>query len=151
MFCEYEDCNLTPPCFTELSRGRGLTWDNSADGGACPADAGDDDEAKSLVLQPGDGHVVRIAGGHPRHLAGLPVALLWLSPPDSERHLAPLSGVAHHPHHHVMAGAQDGLPVHPDDLVAREQPAVQVSRSPRYNVPYGDLVGILRLGWYCNS
>ena len=140
MFCEYEDCNLTPPCFTELSRGRGLTWDDSADGGARPADAGDDDEAESLVLQPGDGHVVRIAGGHPRHLAGLPVALLWLSPPDSERHLAPLSGVAHHPHHHVVAGANHAPPVHRNDLVTGEESAVQVGGAARYDVSDGDLV-----------
>ena len=78
--------------------------------------------------------------------AALPVALLGLSPPHGERHLSPLGGVAHHPHHHVVAGAPHAPPVHRHDLVTREQPAVQISRPARYNVPYGDLIRELRLG-----
>ena len=123
-----------------------LTWDNPANGGAGPADTGDDDEAEALILQPGHAHVVRVARRHPWHpLAGVPVALRRQRPPPySERHLAPLSGPAHHTDDHVVGGAQDGLAVHPDNLVAGEQAAVQICRPARYDVPYGDLVGILR-------
>ena len=38
-----------------------LTWDDSADGRASSAHAGDDDEAKAFVLQPGDADVVGVA------------------------------------------------------------------------------------------
>ena len=38
-----------------------LTWDDSSDGRASSAHAGDDDEAKAFVLQPRDAHVVWVA------------------------------------------------------------------------------------------
>ena len=37
-----------------------LTWNYSSNGRASPADAGDDNETKAFVLQPGDAHVVGI-------------------------------------------------------------------------------------------
>ena len=37
-----------------------FTWYYSTDGRARPADTGDDDKAEALILQPRDGHIIRI-------------------------------------------------------------------------------------------
>ena len=142
-------CNLTPPPSPSLNPSpltevKGcLTWDNSANSRAGSADAGDDDEAKSFILQPGDGDIIRISRRHPWNLVGISVGLLRLSPPHCEGHLPPLCGLAHHAHHHVVTRTQHRLAVHGDYLVTGEQPAVQVRRSPRYYVADGDLIGRL--------
>ena len=52
------------------------TWYYSADGGAGPANTGDDDKPEALVLEPGHGHVVRVdAGPRPRLAHPIPVTL----------------------------------------------------------------------------
>ena len=38
-----------------------FTWNYSSNGGASPADAGDDNETKAFVLEPGDADVVGVA------------------------------------------------------------------------------------------
>ena len=52
------------------------TWYYSADGGAGPTHAGDDDKPESLVLEPRHGHVVRVdAWPRPRLAHPIPVTL----------------------------------------------------------------------------
>ena len=38
-----------------------ITWNYSSDGRSSPTDAGDDNETKAFVLQPGDAHIVGVA------------------------------------------------------------------------------------------
>ena len=53
------------------------TWYYSADGGAGPTHAGDDDKPESLVLEPRDGNVVRV-DARPRPWLAHPIPVtLW--------------------------------------------------------------------------